>query len=189
MVRSKSYKKNIVCLESHWDFQIEHRKSVFPLIQLTANAHRIKSVHLTSNVAEEFLYNLVLARSVRGYGILYLAFHGKPGKIFLNDGALEIEWVGEFMERRFKDWIVFFDSCGTLKLEKKRVLHFLRSTGVLMVLGFRKEVDWMESAAVDLLLMNLIQEYKDMRVFWDRFRKRYRNLVKRTGLEAFYEDL
>jgi hypothetical protein len=64
----------------------------------------------------------------------------------------------------------------------------MQSTGVLMVLGYKKDVDWIESAAVDLLLLNRIQEYKNMRIFWDRFRKNYRKLVRATGLEAFYGD-
>jgi len=139
-------------------------------------------------VVEEFLYNMAMVRDVKGYGILQFSFHGKPGKIFMNNGPLEIEDVGEFMGRSFKHWIVFFDSCATLKLEKKRVKEFMQSTGVLMVLGFQKDVDWIESAAVELLLLNRIQEYKNMRIFWNRFRKRYRKLVRATGLEAFYRD-
>jgi len=75
-----------------------------------------------------------------------------------------------------------------MKIEKRRVVNFMLATGVLMVLGYKKTVDWAESAAMDLLLLDWIQRYKDMRIFWDRFRKGYKELVHMTGLEAFFKE-
>lgn len=188
MVRSKSYKKNIVCLESLWDHDLENRRSVLPLLELTSKTHQIKSVLLTSNTVEEFRYNLELAKNKKGYGVLYLAFHGKPGKIVMNKTAVAIEAVAELMGRGFSNRIVHFDCCATMKIEKRRVVDFMLATGVLMVLGYKNPVDWAESAAMDLLLLDWIQRYKDMRIFWDRFRKAYRNLIRVTGLEAFFKE-
>jgi len=47
-------------------------------------------------------------------------------------------------------------------------------------------VIWTESSALELLLLDLIQDYKDMRKFWNRFRKRYRGLIRMAGLAAFH---
>jgi hypothetical protein len=57
-----------------------------------------------------------------------------------------------------------------------------------MVSGYTRMVDWVESSALDLLLLNRIQEYKDMQKFWNCFRKAYRDLVHGTGLQAFHRE-
>ncbi len=99
-----------------------------------------------------------------------------------------LETIAEFMGRRFSNWIVHFGSCWTLRVSKRRIFNFIEKTNVLMTIGYRKEVVWMESSAVDLLLFDLIQEYKDMRRFWDRFRLTYRELIRKTGLGAFHRN-
>ena len=70
-------------------------------MELTSKTHQIKSVLLTSNTMEEFRYNLEIAKNRKGYRVLYLAFHGKPGKIVMNKTAVEIEAVAELMGRGF----------------------------------------------------------------------------------------
>ena len=53
-----------------------------------------------------------------------------------------------------------------------------------MVIGIKIYVDWIESTAIDLLLLNWLQYYKDMRKFWDNFRGTYRNLARANGLRV-----
>ena len=64
--------------------------------------------------------------------------------------------------------------------------NFMEKTKVLMTIGYRKRAFWTESSALELLLLDLIQEYKDMRKFWNRFRERYRSLIRMTGLATFH---
>ena len=46
------------------------------------------------------------------------------------------------------------------------IFDFLSETEVLMVIGYKIYVDWIESAAIDLLLLDWLQYYKDMHKFW-----------------------
>jgi hypothetical protein len=55
-----------------------------------------------------------------------------------------------------------------------------------MVLGYTTEVYWTESTALDFLLLDSLQWYRDMRRMWVRFRKSYRELISNTGLKAFH---
>jgi hypothetical protein len=55
-----------------------------------------------------------------------------------------------------------------------------------MVLGYQKYVYWKESVALDFILLDWLQWYKDMRRMWHRFRKNYKDLTSNTGLRAFH---
>jgi hypothetical protein len=186
--KSKSYHKNIVALESFWTTDVENRLSVQPILELASKKNYIKSVLLTCNTIEELEYNLGIVPRRNGYGILYFAFHGFPGGIIMAGSKAKLETIAEFMGKRFSHWIVFFGSCATFKIEKSRIFNFMESTKVLMTIGYKKRAYWMDSSAIDLLLLDLIQEYKDMRKFWNRFRRTYRGLIRATGLEVFHRE-
>ena len=188
MARSKSYHKNIVCLESFWNRDVENRLSVQPILELASKKNYIKSILLTCNTMEELECNLKIAPGRNGYGILYFAFHGFPGGIIMAASTADLETLAEFMGKKFSNWIVHFGSCRTLHIEERRIFAFMEKTNVLMMVGYKKDVSWMESAAIDLLLLDSIQFYKDMRKFWKRFRMAYGNLVQTTGLKAFHRE-
>ena len=186
MGRSKSYKKNIVCLESLWDNDIENRLSVAPILELLSKRNGIRVTLLTCNTKEELGYNLNLFKKKKRYGILYLAFHGKPGKIILDGSSVDMETLAGFMGKGFSNWIVYFGSCATLNVKKDRIFRFMNSTGILMVMGYDSYVDWLVGTATDLLLLDSLQFYKDMQRFWNYFRKHYQEMTEVIGLKVFY---
>src|SRR5256886_15003083 len=103
MGRTKSHKKNIACLESLWDGNIESRLSVVPLLELASRVDEIRFSYLTCNTEDELEHNLDKLKNKRGYGILYLACHGKPGELVLDESSVDIEKLAGFMrseERR-----------------------------------------------------------------------------------------
>jgi Family of unknown function (DUF6642) len=186
--KSKNYRKNIVCLESLWTTDVENRLSVQPILELASKKNYIKTILLTCNTMEELEFNLGIVPRRNGYGILYFAFHGFPGGIIMASSKAKLETIAGFMGKRFSNWVVYFGSCATLGIEKRRVFNFMEKTNALMAIGYKKRVNWMDSSVIDLLLLDYIQEYKDMRKFWDRFRRTYRGLIRLTGLDAFHRD-
>jgi hypothetical protein len=50
-------------------------------------------------------------------------------------------------------------------VRKDRISDFISSTGVKMVMGFNKTVDWLDSAVMDLLILDWFQSDKDIRKF------------------------
>lgn len=186
MGRAKSHKKNIACLESLWDGNIESRLSVVPLLELVSKVDDdVRFAYLSCNTEPEFKHNLTKFRKKRGYGILYLACHGRPGEIVLDDSSIDIEELAEILKDGFTNWVVHFGSCATIDVERARLSRFIAATQVSMVLGYKTDVDWIDSAALDLLLFDQLQEYRDMHRFWSHFKTRYRDLVSATGLRAF----
>jgi len=75
---------------------------------------------------------------------------------------------------------------STAVFHKDRIADFMEATGVSMVIGYTTNVKWTESTALDFLLLDWLQWYRDMRRMWVRFRKNYRELISITGLRAFH---
>ena len=187
MVKGKGYTKHVACLESFWTYDIEDRLSVAPVLELLGKRNGTRFVLLTCNTIEELKFNLEIARQMKGYRILYLAFHGYPGGIYMPDLAVDMESLATFMKKGFRNWIIFFDSCRTISVGKDRILDFISTTEVKMVIGYKREVDWLDGAAIDLLILNWLQFYKDMRKFWKRFRRVYGDMVGHSGLDVYHK--
>ena len=117
---------------------------------------------------------------------MYLSFHGHPGEIVVDGSKIKIESLASLMGTGFTDWVVHFGSCETIDTEKQRIYDFIEATGVSMVLGYKRDVYWAEATALDFLLLDWLQWYKDMRRMWNRFRKNYKDLISITGLKAFH---
>ncbi len=144
--------------------------------------------HLSRRKPSYCLSNLrTLLKKRRGYGILYLAFHGSPGKILLNGSSLSIETLAEIMGKGFTNWVVYFGSCATINVKEDRILNFMESTGILMVMGYDRPIDWLSSTALDLFLLDSVQSYRDMRKFWNFFRRNYQGMMEVIGLKAFHK--
>jgi hypothetical protein len=111
----------------------------------------------------------------------------RPGEIYLYDGStVDLETFATFMGKGFNDWIVHFSACGTIGVEPQRLANFIATTNVAMMVGYKRDVDWMEGAALDLLLFSGLQYYKNMRVFWGRFKEQYAGLISATGLKVYH---
>ncbi|MCU0490414.1 MAG: hypothetical protein MUD01_02305 [Chloroflexaceae bacterium] len=185
MARTDSYTKNIACLESLWNSDLEDRWSVRPILDVIVNVQDLKLAYLSCNTEAEFIYNLKMLSKRRSYGILYLAFHGAPGEFYLaDDSAISLETLSEYMATRFTDWIIHFGCCSTMRVSASQLDSFIEATGVKMVLGYTKDVDWIESSAMDLLIFQALQQYVDLRACWRGLQKSYPDLIDKTGLNV-----
>ena len=186
----KTYEKNIVCLESLRDGVTDEWISVAPVIEFLAKLNEVKFTHLTCKNRIEFKFNL---REVcnhgrkRDHAILYLAFHGKAGGILLPDGdSLSLEELADLMGDKFQDWVVHLGSCSTLSAKESRVRDFFRSTKVALLVGYRKRVDWTESTSMDLILLDWMENYKNMGAMKKKVESSYQDLISATGLCIYH---
>jgi len=186
MALARSYKKNIVCLESFWDHDLEKRLSVLPILELVARRNGVRFIHLTCNTPEEFIHNIGLVSRKNGYSILYLASHGRPGRIVLGESSIQLETLAEIIRKRLAGWMIHFGCCGTLCVEESRIRNFVSRTQVLMVSGYTRQVDWLSGTVIDLLLLDQVQYYREMRKFWKSFNDTSYPLEE-LGLEAFHK--
>jgi hypothetical protein len=171
----------IVCIESNWDGKNASTASIWPILQLLSIEEGIESVHLTCNTREELAHNLKMNYGFRN-GILYFAMHGRPGRINLGNGDMVlIEDLASLMNSRFAGWYVHFGSCGTLRTAAHRKYDFKERTGAVAVSGYLKDVDWIESTALDLLMFYASQRYEYPGNLKKFMRSSYPDLIKRCG--------
>lgn len=176
---------NIFCLESFWHHRLDgDRLSVRPLLELLYATRGTKFVHLTCSTAEELRFNLRHHRRYRSYGIVYLAFHGQRGRLVLADGSnLPIEDLMELARGSLEGCLVHFGSCWTA-LADDYLYDFLTVTGASLATGYTKSVDWIDSAAMDLLILDWAREYHNGKSLIDKLMDTYAGLVKETGFTA-----
>jgi hypothetical protein len=182
----RSHAKNIFCLESLWNGKVEKKLSVMPLLELSEKSSGIKYIHLSCNTISEFKFNLKFLRRKKSYQILYLAFHGSVGSLHFADGTnLNLDDLAEIMQSNFTNLVVHFSSCNTLKAEDKKLSEFVKKTKVKMLSGYTKNVDWNESAALELLFFSALQNYKNISYLNSFFEKNYPDLIKATSFKTF----
>ncbi|MCZ2390240.1 MAG: hypothetical protein LC113_04075 [Acidobacteria bacterium] len=115
--------------------------------------------------------------------------HGIPGNICLHNGKnISLDELADLMENRFMNWFVHFGSCSTLR-SYAAAERFASRTGAKMVSGFTKDVNWVESAAFELLLFELLQERQSAKIIARQVWSRYGELAERNGFICFPEHL
>jgi hypothetical protein len=183
---ARDHRANIACLESLWNAELENRLSVVPILELVSRINRTRYTHLTCNTREELAHNLGKLGKRRGYRVLYFSLHGKPGEIVLDAGRADLESLAGMMGTRFAGWAIHFGCCSTIAIPPRRIRNFIGATRVAMVSGYGKDVNWVATAALDLILFDWFQYYGDTRLMWRDFRRKYTAMIGQTGLRAVH---
>ena len=84
-----------------------------------------------------------------------------------------------------KGKILFFDSCATLSVGKRRINKFITKTKARCVCGYKKEVEWFPSAALVLLLLSTLNDFTRMDAV-ERHLMGYRDLTKKLGFKMYW---
>jgi hypothetical protein len=159
-MRKNTQLKNIFCLEGLWNEDLKNQSSMLPAIDLLSKRIGIKSIHrdcATTNELDYYLGRWSL-KKYDDYPILYLAFHGEKNSISLTKvETLDLDYIAGVLRGKCKGRIVIFGSCSTLALDVRHLKRFLKTTGALAIGGYKTDVDWMLSAANDLLLFEALQ--------------------------------
>ncbi|HEU4749743.1 MAG TPA: DUF6642 family protein [Acidimicrobiia bacterium] len=176
---------NIFCLESFRHQRLDgDRLSVRPLLELLYASRGTKFVHLTCSTRYELGFNLRQHKRYRSYGSVYLAFHGKRGRLLLADGSeLALEELAEMARGTLAGCLVHMGSCVTA-LAEEQLFNFLEITGASVATGYTKSVDWIDSAALDMLLLDWAREYSNAKSLIDKLVTTYPGLIEATGFTA-----
>lgn len=156
--------KGVFCLEGDWDSDLRWRATVGPVLELLdrSGAPAVPFIRRDVGTPEEFEYYLGkwTQRRYSRYPILYLGFHGGPGILHVGDrrrGPVTLDWLEDRLAGACKGRLIHFGACGTLGTHGNRLRQFLRRTGALAVCGYQEDVDWMLSAAFELILLYQFQ--------------------------------
>ncbi|HSW31320.1 MAG TPA: DUF6642 family protein [Longimicrobiales bacterium] len=182
----------IFCLEADWWNDFNRTSTVQPVLALISQgmAREVPHVHRDVGTREELAHYLKrwIQRGADQYGILYLAFHGNEGAIFVGDrrhkgSRVTLDDLADMLGDGLTGRIVHFGSCGTMGVDKRHIRRFLNRTGLVAAAGFKSEVDWLTSAVFDVLLFEAMLRYsltpRGARAIRARMWDQYRSLCNR----------
>ncbi|MEH1101913.1 hypothetical protein AB0I85_15185 [Micromonospora echinofusca] len=147
----------VFCFEGQWADDLAERGSVLPTLELLDRLGSIRFIHRDTATPQELRYYLErwLSRKYSAYQVGFFALHGAPTRLQLSDshtvGLSEIaSWVsGQCHGKR-----LYFGSCSALRASATTLGEFLRETKAAMLCGFTKDIDWIESAAFETVVLN-----------------------------------
>lgn len=151
--------KGVFCLEGLRDSDLRVTTPVRPILELLRTESKIDSIHRDCATQEEFEFYLRkwVLRKYDAYPILYLVSHGVQFGIHLGNWECDLDHLGALLKDKCKNRIIVFASCSTLDVNKHHLNRFLTETGALAICGYRVDVDWLKSAAFEMLLLSVMQ--------------------------------
>jgi hypothetical protein len=184
--------KGVFCLEGEWHNRYERRWTVKPILELLdqSHIHRIPYIYRDVGTVTELEYYLSkwTLKQYKRFKILYLAFHGQQGAILIGDqrkgeGVVKLAALAEKLAGKCKGRIILISSCSVMKGDKRHLKAFLKTTGAVAICGYSHDVDWMKSAAFDLLAIQAMQENAFLVRGARSIEKRIKHHARGLGLE------
>lgn len=165
MSNTKTYEKYIYCLEGNWNKNPKSHQSVKPMLELLRTFSGVKYIYHKCNTKEEFFYRLqqFTKGTYKNYSVLYLAFHGRTNRIIVENQFIRLKDISMALEGELADKIVHFGSCSTLRTSEKNIQNFITTTNCRFISGYRKDVDYIDACAFELLYLDLLQKNKSVR--------------------------
>lgn len=190
MQLSKFLEKNIFCVEGNWNHNLKDKSSIRTALEFIEENGNVKHIHKncsTIDQLEELLKEAVLMRYKR-YGIIYFAFHGKPGVLSVGKKKkISIQEIGEILEDKAHNKIIHFGSCSTLSIPTREITKFRKKTGALAVSGYSCDIDFMPSTFLDMLYFEFCQKYRKIPLIHRDVKIYYGPMARKLGFKMVYE--
>ena len=167
----------VFCLEGEWDPDLRKRASVLPVLELLERLGHVKAIHRDVATRPELEHYLRKWGQVRynDFCVLFLATHGDKGVLCWSRGnETTLDELADMLGDSAQRCYVYLGSCLTL-FHEKQTQAFVEKTGVEAVLGYRKEVDMLEGAAFEVILLAWLANHVG------RPRTVFRQLMERHG--------
>ena len=179
----------IFCVEGSWSSNLADRASVRDLLEIIENVDGIDFIHHSvSN--EDGLFDALRKwkqKQYSHYAICYFAFHGKPGKILIGRHPVTLRQLQNVLEGACHGKILYFGSCSVLKVPPAQIQRFLKATKAEAVVGFQRDIDWLASAALDMILLQALALQDYPREAERYLRTEYGSLADALGLEIHFD--
>ncbi len=175
----------VFCLEGEWSPDLRTRESVLPILELLERLGQIKFIHRNVGAEAEVRRHLKKWSQSRygDYQVLFIASHGDKGQLtWSSDRGAEsrssLDELAGLLDGAAAGCYIYFGSCLTL-FDRPEIERFVAQTGAAAVLGYRKEVDWIEAAAFEVLLISWIANHNGRpKTLFDGLMKRHGELAK-----------
>ncbi len=146
----------IRAVESDWSDVLDDRSSVRGVVELLAGVRGMKHLHKVAGNRTILLRYLDqwASHRMRGYDTGYLAFHGSPGALWAGEDKVTFDDLEGALGGRCDDRRLHLSGCNVGSLDVDRLREFRRVTGAQLITAYTTEVEWIEGAALDLVLLD-----------------------------------
>lgn len=176
-------KPGIFCLETSWETHLADRKSVLPILDLLHRTEDVRYIHRDVGTTEE-LFHYLDRWSLKGYAaypVLYLAFHGTKGAICISDKVhVALTDLGQALKGKAAGRTIVFGSCDTVR-DRVAVADFRKATKAHVVCGYKRKVEWLDSAAFELILLGELTTSQKQGAAVNRIHRNYATHARRLG--------
>lgn len=172
----------IFCLEGAWERRLDDRTSVVPTLEMLERLGSARYVHRDVGTEEE-LYHYLAKWAQKGYGgyeVLWFAFHGVKGGIEVGRGVVPLDDLATKLRGKAAGRVVYFGSCSVMR-DRRGVEAFLKATRAKAVCGYTKDVDWVDSAAFDLMLLTSLVSGNRIDACFNQLRRRIPDMIRGLG--------
>ena len=173
-------RRGIACFEC-WSSDLGATESVSGLLRLLEDVYGVPSVHRDAATWPELSFYLESWLSFRRNApVGYFAFHGTDGGFELAGEHVTLADFGDQLRGACAGKTLLFTSCSTLS-EPDAAMNLRKVSGAAAVCGYRWDVDWGESLALEVLLLpRLVRSHKPGYTFRG-LEQRYPDLISRLG--------
>lgn len=188
--------KKIFAIEADWEGSAHKQSSILPMLQCINGIYpMVKYIFRTANTKEELKYCLTKFKQISkkngDYCALIFSGHGSPGNIKFGKEFITIEQLTELVDkvgtRLFDGHLVHFDACSVMKNSDKELKEFIHITGASLVTGFNKDIDFIESLALEMIFIDYLRGNKPLSAY-NKAKKNHAELCKRTGFIAMRKN-
>ncbi len=188
MIWSKKLKKDIFSLEGDWNSDLTKKGGIKHILDFMSMNFGIDVIHRHCITEESLNYYLreYVQPKYKNFSILYLAFHGLPNQLQVGETMVELEDISQTCKDALRGKIIYFGSCLTLNIDKRRINNFLKETKALAVIGYKETIDFTPSTALDLIVMETLQTNRDMRKIEHIITTEYSQLANKLKFRMVY---
>jgi hypothetical protein len=162
--------------EAMWWEELEDRFSMLPVLEMLQRVERIDAfVHFTAATRGEFGYLMDKLADRADYRLIYLAFHGDTQALQIGRQAdaedLQLGKLAELLGRR-PGAVIYLAGCTTVPPKPNKLTRsFLSQTQAAAPCGYCERIDWVPSAAFDLMALDNFAYYISAKRAQDNLRE------------------
>ena len=183
---------NIFCIEGDWEEDLRKKTSILSGLEMLSSISQMDFIYKTCASENELLSRLnnyinsahKPRSKYKSYDIVYLATHGEKGSLKFNKLVDVLDFFvhnDNFKQGAFKDKIVHFGSCLTMKMKETDLADLKSFTQAKIISGYTKSIDFLDSTLFDVLYFNACGKYKIKHSLHDHLNKQYGGFSKDLG--------
>lgn len=179
-----SERPGLLCLEGEWGPEYDENLTVEPVLQLLESLGHLFYIHRDVASLEGLMHHLdrLQKPEYAKIRVLYLAAHGGAGSVVFGDDDLTLDELGEILRGALHSRILYIGACASLKASDTALKKLAKTTGAKAVIGYRKNVGWLDSAAFEVALLDELVSSVKIPALIKRLELKHEYITKTLGL-------